>query len=80
MLFDNKWYQGTCRQVENSCIIGVVQEGLSLSTPSVSQYTCYSEGLVSMIVLNVNDYIPKKKKTNMWWRVKEGRITETQFR
>ena len=45
---------------ENSCIIGVVQEGLSLSTPSASQYTCSIEGLVNMIVLNMNDYMPKK--------------------
>ena len=46
---------------ENSCIIGVVQEGLSLSTPSASRYTRSIEGLVNMIVLNMNDYIPKKK-------------------
>ena len=40
----------------------MVQEGLSLSTPSSFQDTCSIEGLVNMIVFNMNDYIPKKKK------------------
>ena len=62
MLF-GKRYQGG--QVENGCITGVVQEGLSLSTPSSIQYTCIFEGLVNMIVFNMNDYIPKKNKNVM---------------
>ena len=56
-------YQG--RQIENSCITGVVQEGLSLSTPSSFQDTCSIEGLVNMIVFIMNDYIPKKNKDVM---------------
>ena len=60
---DSKRYQGG--QVENGCITEVVQEGLSLSTPSSIQYTCIFEGLVNMIVFNMNDYIPKKNKNVM---------------
>ena len=63
MRVDGKLYQG--RQIENSWIAGVVQEELSLSTPSSFQDTCSIEGLVNMIVFNMNDYVPKKNKDVM---------------
>ena len=57
-----------------------LHERLSLSTPSSIQYICRIEGLHDEYDCIQHEWLHTEKKKKMFWRGKEGRISEIQFR